>query len=113
MIIRKLNGNDIFKMSKILKKINFDIKDINITELKTDRQNVSDVQIVAGVEIFKRVLENIHLAQDEVNDFLGGLCGCTGKEFGEKDLDEIAEIMIEFTNMIKGSNFFTYVSKLM
>lgn len=113
MKLRKLNGNDIFKMSKILKKINFDIKDININELKSDGQNASDIQIAAGIELFKRILENLHLAQDEVNDFLGGLCGCSSEEFGEKDLDEISEIIIEFKNMVKGSNFFQYVNKLM
>lgn len=112
-MLRKLNGNDIFKMSKILKKININLKDININEIQSKEKNISEIQMVAGAEILKIVLENLYLAQDEVNDFLGGLCGCPGEEFGEKDLDEIAEVMVEFKNMVKGSNFFQHVSKLM
>lgn len=113
MKLRKLNGNDIFKMSKILKKINLNLKDINIDQIQSKEKNVTEIQMIAGAEMLKVVLENLHLAQEEVNDFLGGLCGCSGEDFGEKELDEIAEIIVEFKNMVKGSNFFQHVSKLM
>lgn len=108
MKLRKLNGNDIFKMSRILKKIEFNPDLSNIKG-----QDTEAMQISVGMNMFKNILENLHLAQDEVNDFLGGLCGCTGEEFGEKDLDEIGEIILEFKNMIKGSSFFSTVLKLM
>ena len=39
MKLRKLNGNDIFKMSKILKKINLNLKDINIDQIQSKEKN--------------------------------------------------------------------------
>lgn len=108
MKLRKLNGNDIFKMSKILKKIDFnpDLSDIKGKDTEAK-------QISVGMNMLKNILENLYLAQNEVNEFLGGLCGCSGEEFGEKDLDEVGEIIVEFKEMVKGSSFFTHVLKLM
>ena len=108
MKLRKLNGNDIFKMSKILKKIEFNPDLSNIKE-----QDTESMQISVGINMLKNILENLYLAQDEVNDFLGGLIGCTGEEFGEKDLDEVGEVLVEFKEMVKDSSFFTHVLKLM
>lgn len=110
MIKRKLNGNDIFKMSRILKKIDFNIDMSGVT---MGSANTEELQINVGINMFKNVLENLHLAQSEVNDFLGDLCGCSGEEFGKKDLDEVAEVIIEFKEIVKNSNFFTLVSKFM
>ncbi|HSQ88099.1 hypothetical protein [Romboutsia sp.] len=104
MELRKLNGNDIFKVSRILKKINLDVSSINLSDKK---------QETVGIEIVKMIVENSYLAQEEINDFLGGLCGCSDKEFGEKDLDEIVEVIAKFKEMVKGTNFFITVSKLM
>lgn len=109
-MLRKLNGNDIFKMSKILKKINLDIDVAGMNLKGCDEETM---QISVGVNMVKGALENLHLAQDEVNDFLGDLMGVSGEEFGKKDLDEVAEVMIEFKDMVRESNFFTLVSKLM
>lgn len=106
-MLRKLNGNDIFKMSKILKKINIDVNSLNL------QGDTEQVQMKVGIHLVKVALENLHLAQDEVNDFLGSLVGCTGEEFGAKDLDEYTEVIIQFKDMVKGSNFFTLVGKLM
>lgn len=110
MKLRKLNGNDIFKMSRILKKIDFNIDMSGVTVGSKDTESM---QINVGINMFKNILENLHLAQDEVNEFLGDLCGCSGEEFGNKDLDEVAEVIVEFKNMVKDNNFFTLVSKLM
>lgn len=117
MQLRKLNGNDVFKVSRMLKKIDFKLNTEEIQKYVTTEKDKTDdieqVQILAGFDLFKRMFENLHLVQDEVNDFLGGLCGCSGKEFGEKDLDEVAEVIVELKNMMKNSNFLKHVSKLM
>lgn len=109
MKLRKLNGNDIFKMSRILKKIDFklDMGQLN------DSTDTEKMQIGVGIDMIKNILENLHLAQDEVNEFLGDLVGCSGEEFGNKDLDEVAQVIVEFKEMVKESNFFTLVGKLM
>lgn len=122
MELRKLNGNDIFKMSKIIKKINVNIDfnemtkliESNVKENETEESNSTEkVQIMAGISIVKNILENLYLAQDEVNDFLGGLVGISGAEFGNKDIDEVAEVIVKFKDMVKGTRFFTHVSRLM
>lgn len=108
--MRRLNGNDVFKMSKILKKINVSLDMEGIT---TSNLDVESVQINAGISMFKSALENLHLAQYEVNEFLGSLVGCSAEEFGNKDLDEYTDVVIEFKEMIEGSNFLKLVKKLM
>lgn len=122
MELRKLNGNDIFKMSKIIKKINVNIDfnemtkliESNMKENETAESNATEkAQIMAGISIVKNILENLYLAQDEVNDFLGGLVGISGAEFGNKDIDEVAEVIVKFKDMVKGTRFFTHVSRLM
>lgn len=110
MELRKLNGNDVFKMSKILKKM--DLK-IEATRIDYKGEIIPKTQVEVGIELFKGLLENLHMAQNEVNDFLGDLINCSGDEFGKKDLDEILEVMTKFQEMIKGTSFFTTVSKLM
>jgi hypothetical protein len=81
-------------MSKILKKMNlkFDVKG------KTQEQ--------FGVEMFQSVAENLYLAQEEVNDFLGGLVGMSGEAFGELDIDESQEIRKQFKEIPQLANFF-------
>lgn len=108
MKLRKLTGNDIFKMSRILKKIDFQIDMGGI-----DNTSTENMQINLGINMVKNALENLHLAQDEVNEFLGSLVGCTGEEFGDKDLDEVTDVILSFKEMVRDSNFFTAVSKLM
>lgn len=112
MQIRKLNGNDIFKMSKILKKL--DLKE----ELKamftiSTGEELELLQAQIGTMAITTIFENLHKAQDEVNDFLGGLCGCTGKEFGDKDIVEIAQFINEFKNNNDLNDFFGALGQLM
>lgn len=87
---RELKGNDIFKVSRILSKM--DIK-IEITEGMTQEQ--------AGAELVLKIFSNLHLAQKEVNEFLGSLTGVTGKEIGELPLSEYLDYIEQFKN-IKG-----------
>lgn len=117
MLKRKLNGNDVFKVSKMLKKMDLKLNAEEMQNFVTTEQdqdkNINELQMVAGFELFKRMFENLHLVQEDVNDFLGGLCGCSGEEFGEKDLDEVANVIVEVKDMVKDSNFLKHLSKLM
>lgn len=83
--MRKLKTKDIFKMSKILKKLDLKLSDVNIAEDSTQTQ--------AGIALVQKALENLHRAEDEVNDFLGDLVGLSGEEFGELDFEEVFEII--------------------
>lgn len=94
--MRKLKTRDIFKMSRILSKIQIDFKEIK-TEGMSEQQ--------AGMALIKLVFENLHYAEAEVNEFVGDLVGLTGEEFEDLDIEYAIEIMKEFKN-IKGLDVF-------
>jgi len=98
--LRKLKTNDIYKMSKILKKMNlkFNVKD------KTQEQ--------LGAEMIQSIIENLYMAQEEVNDFLGGLVGMSGEDFGELDIEESQEIIKQFKEIPQLANFFKLAGQL-
>jgi hypothetical protein len=93
-MLRKLKTSDIFKMSKILKKmcLKFDVKD------KTQEQ--------VGAEIIITAFENLHLAENEVNEFFADLCKMTVKEFEELEIEETLKIINEFKQTPGINNFF-------
>lgn len=94
--MRTLKTKDIFKMSKILKKI-----DVDFSSIETEGKSAE----TAGMEMVKVVVENMYQAEDEVNEFLGNLVGLTGEEVSELDLEDGIEIVKQFKN-IKGLDFF-------
>jgi hypothetical protein len=98
--LRKLKTNDIYKMSKILKKMNlkFNVKD------KTQEQ--------LGAEMIQSIIENLYMAQEEVNDFLGGLVGMSGEDFGELDIEESQKIIKQFKEIPQLANFFKLAGQL-
>jgi hypothetical protein len=93
-VMRNLITNDIFKMSRILKKMS----------LKLDVKGKTSEEI--GGEFVLAVLENIHLAQEEVNDFLGGLMGMEGESFGKLPIEQTMEAIAEFKNLPGLAGFF-------
>lgn len=101
MEFRKLKGNDIFTVSRILAKM--DLK-VEVTE------NMSQEQY--GADLIMKVLSNLHLAQKEVNDFLGSMVGITGKEVGDLPLEEYFELIEEFKNIEGLPLFLSQAKKL-
>jgi hypothetical protein len=93
LTVRKLGFGDVFPMSKILKKINLKIdaseiaNKINPEDLKKP-DALERVGLLAILPIIHQALENIHLAESEVNDFLGSLVGMSGKDFSQLSLEE-------------------------
>jgi hypothetical protein len=96
--MRQLTTNDVFKMSRILKKINIDL-DINGTDEEV------------GIKLLMEVAENAYLAQNEINEFFGDLVGMTGEEFGNLPLKESMAIMNEFKKLDGINDFFTLVGQ--
>ncbi|HSH24602.1 MAG TPA: hypothetical protein VLA13_03585 [Massilibacterium sp.] len=79
--MRNLKTGDIYKMSKILKKM-----DIKFTVPKDATQEEM------GVQLIQRVLENLHLAENEVNAFMAELVGLKTEEFAELPIGDVMEI---------------------
>jgi hypothetical protein len=80
METRKLKAKDVIIISKIMKKIN-----INFSDLKIEKNTTK-----AGIEFAKLILEQYHLASEEINTFLADITGKTKKEIEELDLQEYA-----------------------
>jgi len=96
--MRQLTTNDVFKMSRILKKIN-----INLDSNGTDEE--------VGIKLLMQVAENAYLAQNEINDFFGDLVGMTGEEFGNLPIKESMAIMSEFKQLDGVADFFSLVGQ--
>jgi hypothetical protein len=93
-MLRELKTKDIFKMSKILKKMNLKI---NADAGKTQQQ--------VGAELILTVFENLHLAEFEVNDFLSDMAKITVEEFEELPFEKTMEIVKEFKSIAGLSSF--------
>lgn len=104
--MRQLTTNDVFKMSRILKRLNLSVNEIQVA----DGEN-SDQQLFISLAV--KIAENIHMAQSETNDFLGSLCGMTAEEFGELPLIESIEKIKEFKNLDGISSFFKFAGQSM
>lgn len=83
MEIRKIKGKDIIKISRIIKKLN-----IELSNVKTDKKDAG----ITGLSFAKMLLENFHLAGDEINDLLADLTGKTKKEIEELEISEYTKI---------------------
>lgn len=100
-ILRKLKTSDIFKLSKILKKMNMK-KELDLKD-KTQEE--------VGAEMIITIFENLHMAEDEVGEFLGSLANMTKKEFSELEMDKVMEIISEFKEMSGIASFLKSASR--
>lgn len=103
--MRNLKTNDIFKMSRILTKLNLK------PDLDLGEDEMWDEKLF--VMIIQKIGENLHLAQNEVNDFLGDLCGMTGEDFGNLDIEKALEYIKEFKSLPGITGFFKTAGRWM
>ena len=93
--MRELKTKDIFKLSKILKKMELKIGDV-----------AGKKQEQVGAELILEVFENLHLAEAEVNELLADMVSMTVSEFEELEIDKTMDIIKEFKNVKGLSSFF-------
>lgn len=98
--MRRLIMSDVYKMSKILSKM----------KLKLNTKDKEQEEI--GADLIVSLTENLHLAEHEVNEFLGGLIGVTGEEFGNLGLMESAKHIEEFKNLEGVKDFLQLAKQL-
>lgn len=97
--MRNLKTRDVFKMSKILKKINVDLD----VEDKTQEQ--------MGADLILQISENLYIVEDEINELIGDLIGMTGEEFSELDLLDTVKYFEEFKKLPGVEDFFILAGK--
>lgn len=117
--LRKLQLKDIFPMSRIIKKIG--IKEIMkqaAAALENKKPKVSEKeqlteakQMQAGMEMLAVVLENIHLAEKEVTDFLASLAGMEPEAFASLNIEQLGSVFEQFKELPGLSSFLKQASQ--
>lgn len=100
--VRQLKTSDLFKMSKILKKMNLKM---NVQPKKEGEQ------LNMIFDLLNEFISNIHLAENEVNQFMGDLVGISGEEFGELHIDDTMDIFSQFKDLDGVANFLKLANK--
>lgn len=98
-MLRDLRTSDIFKMSKIIKKMG----------IKVETKDKSQEQV--GADLILTVFENIHLAENEFYEFFGDLCGKTPEEFAKLPFEETLAILKKFKEIPGINTFFQGASQ--
>lgn len=98
--MRPLKTSDIFKMSKILKKLNVKL---DVGEKTTQQQ--------MGVQMIQKVVENLHLAEQEVNAFLAELVGLEEKVFADLPIEDTIQIIGLFKEQKGLASFLSVAGK--
>jgi hypothetical protein len=98
--MRTLKTSDIYRMSKILKKININL-DVN--------KDITQAQL--GVQMIQKVIENLYLAEEEANEFLADLVGITAEEFSELPIEDTLVIISLFKDQKGIVNFLKQAGK--
>lgn len=101
-VMRGLKTQDIYFMSRILKKMN----------IKIDATGKDSAEQV-GVDLMMKVAENLHQAQDEVSAFLGGMISMDKEVFDNLEIEDTIKVLNEFKQLKGLSGFFQLVAKSM
>lgn len=112
-MIRGLITSDIFKMSKILKKMGLKINTKETIKDQSGNEILSTkTQEQMGAELILSVFENIHLAEQEVNEFLADLASLTSEEFSKLPIEKTFEIIKELKNIPGLAGFLKQANQL-
>ncbi|MCK9518048.1 MAG: hypothetical protein M0R74_03310 [Dehalococcoidia bacterium] len=111
--MRQLITNDVFKMSRIFKKLGIKIDEL-LKEEPDEKAGTNDDNSDEkfGLRLIQVLVENAYLAQAEINDFIGDLFGMTGEEFGKLPLTESIEKIKELKKLDGIGDFFKQVGQL-
>ena len=113
--MRNLQFQDVFTMSKIIKKtgIKNEVKDIFIdTENRTGKHN-NEITQEQGLQLSLLLFENLHYAEDEIFEFLTDLSGIKSEKLKKLSIGETIELFKAFGKLEGLENFFASAAKLM
>ncbi|MDU4882995.1 hypothetical protein [uncultured Clostridium sp.] len=116
--MRKLNGQDLFPMLKILSKVK--VKDMVLDFLKKrdklskSKELTEEETKEIGMEVFADIIDtamcNLDLAKDEINRLLAILCNVTIDEIQGLGMIEYTTLVMEFFSKEELSDFFKCIS---
>jgi hypothetical protein len=79
-------------------------------KLNIDAENKSQTQL--GANLILTMFENMHIAQDEFAEFLGGLIGLTKDEFLDLPIENTFDIVKQIKDLPGIANFFKRAAAL-
>lgn len=116
--MRKLTGQDLFPMLKILSKVK--VKDMVLDFLKKrdklskSKELTEEETKEIGMEVFADIIDtamcNLDLAKDEINRLLAILCNVTIDEIQGLGMIEYTTLVMEFFSKEELSDFFKCIS---
>jgi hypothetical protein len=98
--MRELQTKDVFKLSRILKKMNLN--------LAFDGKNQEQL----GAEIVMSIATSAYLAETEINDLMADLLGIEPIDFASMPLEKTLEVFIEFSKQPQLASFFKFAARL-
>lgn len=124
--LRKMNGNDLFLMMRIINKIGItEVKQMlssaEIKKLvgrfmkdgKLDDNAVYSIGIQAMLELACLVTSHIPDCQNEIYDLLSSLSGMSAKEIGELDMPVFVEMIMDVFKKPEFTDFFQRLVELL
>lgn len=113
--LRELKFQDVFTISRIIKKtgIKDEIKGIFYDKVDESGMENTDVTQEQGLQLALILFENIHRAENEIYEFLSDLSGIDKEKILELSLDETMKLLLSFGQMEGIGNFFGSAAKLM
>lgn len=116
--MRKLNGQDLFPMLKILSKVK--VKDMVVDFLKKRDKLSKEKEITEqetkeiGMEVFADIIDtamcNLDLAKEDINKLLANLCNVRIDEIQNLGMIEYTKLVMEFFSKEELSDFFKCIS---
>lgn len=106
--VRNLKQKDLFRLSRILKKLNIkdEIKSLFIDVTGRTEEEKEDALKETGINVIYLLVENAGEAEEELNFFLGDLVGLSAEEYSELDLTDSMKIITEIVSNKEFIGFF-------
>ena len=115
MELRKLNTNDIFKMTRMIRKIGLDgIKEYigTVSAAKLSKaENIRDLGADIFIDLLSSIIEKLPDIENELCAFIGDICGKNAKEIEALPPAETVDIIYEIAHKEEFGDFFTAVSR--
>jgi|GEM_PF-479133 len=119
LVMRKLTGQDLFPMLKILSKVK--VKDMVMEFIKKREEFIKNAkeytekeQMQIGMELFGEIinttLANLELAKDDINKLLANLCSIELGEVEKLNMVEYTELILGFFEKEELADFFKCIS---
>lgn len=102
--LRELELDDTFLLSALIDKMGVAER---ITELIDEAKKTNESQDYFGKKIFALLINQWHLAKDEVREFAGAVTNRTAEEAGKLKITQLKQIFIELLKDEQFKDFFS------